>query len=66
MTLEEIKKLDEPYITPEQARDVIKIHPQTIRDQARRDPKMLGFPVCVSGNRTRIPRIPFIKFWEGS
>jgi hypothetical protein len=30
---------------------------------AREKPEMLHFPYQLSGNRMKIPRIPFLKFW---
>lgn len=66
MTLAECKKSNVLYITAEDAGQILGWAPQAIRLQAQNDPKKLGFPVSVVGTRVRIPRIPFIEFWEGT
>ena len=64
--LEEIKRMDKPFITPQQAARVIGCDPQYIRMVARGpNPKALGFPTTVTRTRTHIPRIPFIRFVDG-
>lgn len=65
MTLRDIKEMDRTMITPAIAAQVIGCNPQLLRLQARLEPEMLGFPVTVIGNRTLIPRMPFIRFLEG-
>lgn len=65
MTLQEIKALDRDVITPVQAAGVLGCDPHFIRLAARECPERLGFPVCVIGSRTKIPRVPFIRFVEG-
>lgn len=54
-----------PFITPAQAAPVIGCSPQTIRIMAREKPAALGFPVVVIGTRTRIPRVPFLRYVLG-
>lgn len=66
MTLQEIKALDRDVITPVQAAGVLGCDPHFIRLAARECPERLGFPVCVIGSRTKIPRVPFIRFVEGA
>lgn len=66
LTLREIKSLDQDMITPAQAAGVLKCDPHFIRLAARQCPECLGFPVVVIRSRTKIPRIPFIRFVEGS
>jgi hypothetical protein len=41
---------------------LLGVNPQSIREQAHRDPKKLGFPVSVVGTRVLIPKEPFYKF----
>ena len=65
MTLAEIKELDCDVIAPAQAAGVLKCDPHFIRLMARSDPLRLGFPVVVMNSRTKIPRIPFIRYIEG-
>ena len=66
MTLDEIRNSDKATLTPAEIAEVIGSDPQTVRLQARRCPERLGFPVCVIGTRTKIPRIAFLKWLEGS
>lgn len=66
MTLQELKKLDRNIITPAMAAQIIGCDPHYIRLQARNRPELLGFPVIVLGTRTKIPRVPFIRFIEGN
>lgn len=41
-------------------------NPHSIRIMAHTDPAALGYPVsCPSPHRTQIPRVPFLRFWEG-
>ena len=65
MTLDEIKKSDKPVLTPADVAGVLGCDPNKIRVTARQRPELLGFPVCVVGTRTKIPRLPFIQFLEG-
>lgn len=62
MTLAEIKASSELTLTPDQVAPVLKCNPHLIRLQARESPQLLGFPVIVVGNRTKIPRKPFLAF----
>lgn len=60
--LEEIRQMKKTCITPAEAARVIHCSPDLIRVAARQKPELLGFPVTVTGNRTKIPRIPFLRF----
>lgn len=62
MTLEDIIRSDKPFITPQDAADVLRCSAQLIRIQARENPEALGFPVIRIGNRTKIPRKAFVQF----
>ena len=62
MTLAEIKESNKLWLTPDEIAPVIGAHAQSIRAAAREKPELLGFPVTVVGRRTRIPRIPFLRF----
>ncbi len=65
MTIQDLKGMTCLNLTPAQAGAVLGIDPNTLRWQARDDPKKLGFPVIVVKSRTHIPRIPFIRFVTG-
>lgn len=62
MTLEEIRQSDRPFLLPADVAEVLHCDPQCIRILARTDRDRLGFPVCVVGSRTKIPRVPFLRF----
>lgn len=66
MTLEDLKAMKCEYITPAVVGGILGCHPYSITLQARQDPARLGFPVCVIGTRTKIPRRAFVQFLEGS
>ena len=65
MTLDDLKRLDREFLTPAQVAEVLGCDPQGIRVWARQRPEGLGFPVCLVGSRTKIPKRPFIRFMEG-
>lgn len=65
ITLEDLKAMTKPVITPAEAAQVIGCDPQLIRIAARQQPELLGFPVIAVGTRTKIPRLPFLQFVEG-
>lgn len=62
MTVSEMKESNEIFLTPSDVAGVLRCNPNFIRVAAREKPELLGFPVTVIGTRTRIPRIPFLKF----
>jgi hypothetical protein len=65
MTLDDIKAIDREFLTPAQVADILNCSAHGIRIWARQRPEQLGFPVCVIGSRTKIPKRPFIQFMEG-
>lgn len=65
MTLSEIKQSDKNMLVAEDVAPIIGCNPHRLRLVAKERPELLGFPVCVVGNRVKIPRIPFIHFIEG-
>ena len=62
MTLNEIKASEAIMLTPADVAGVLAADAQSIRLQAREFPEALGFPVIRVGNRTKIPRKPFLRF----
>ena len=62
MTIQEIQSCDRSFLLPADVAEVLECDPQCIRILARTDRDKLGFPVCVVGKRTKIPRIPFLRF----
>lgn len=60
MTLQEIRETDKAFLLPKDVAEVLGSNEQTIRVSARLG--VLGFPVTFVGNRTKIPRIPFLRY----
>lgn len=65
MTLEEIESMTENTLTVKQVAEFLGKGPQVIRDQAEREPKYLGFPICKAGHSYTIPRVGFIAWAKG-
>lgn len=65
-TLNDLRKSTKDVLTPADVAPVLGCDPHYIRVAARQCPERLGFPVVLIGNRTKIPRIAFIKFMEGA
>lgn len=64
MSLEEIKNCSKIFLSPADIASVMGSDPHTVRCTARQRPELLGFPFTFSGNRMKIPRIPFLR-WLG-
>ena len=62
MTLAEMKVSDKTMLLASDVAPVLGCDPHSIRIQAREYPEQLGFPVVVIGNRTLIPRKPFLAY----
>lgn len=62
MTLDEIKACDKSVLTPAEVAEVLGCDAQDVRIQARLAPEKLGFPVIIIKSRTKIPRIPFLRY----
>lgn len=62
MTLDEIRASDKTVLTPADIADVLNCDPQDLRTQAKMAPEKLGFPVIIIKSRTKIPRIPFLRY----
>jgi hypothetical protein len=65
LTLEEIEAMDSNVLTVKQVAEFLGKDPQVIRDQAEREPKYLGFPICKAGHSWCIPRMGFITWVKG-
>lgn len=62
MSLDEIRRSDKVFLTPADVAPVIGCDPHLIRIVARDEPEKLGFPVTRIGTRTKIPRLPFLRY----
>lgn len=65
MTLADIENMTSNTLTVKQVAEFLGKDPQVIRDQAEREPKYLGFPICKAGHSWCIPRIGFITWVKG-
>ena len=64
MTLEEIRASGAEFLTPAQVAGVLGCAPYAINVQAKADASKLGFPVCITGRRVRIPRRGFLHWLD--
>lgn len=62
MTLQEIMDSDKVFLVPKDIAPVLGCDAYNISVAARDCPENLGFPVVRIGSRTKIPRIPFLRF----
>lgn len=65
MTLEEIEAMDKGCISSNVAASYLGCAPYAITLMARDCPEKLPFPTFRSGNRTKIPRLAFIRWAKG-
>lgn len=65
MTLAELENIDCNTLTVKQVADFLGKDPQVIRDQAEREPKYLGFPICKAGHSYCVPKAGFINWYTG-
>lgn len=65
MTLAEIEGIESNVLTVKQVAEFLGKDPQIIRDQAEREPKFLGFPICKAGHSYCIPKVGFLRWYKG-
>lgn len=65
MRIEDIEAMTGNTLTVKQVAEFLGKDPQVIRDQAEREPKYLGFPICKAGHSYCIPRLGFIAWVKG-
>lgn len=65
MTLEDLIKDTRILVDAADVAPILGVNPQSIRGQAHLDPAFLGFRVIVIGDRTLIPRKPFLEYLMG-
>ena len=53
---------DKLFLTPADIAPILGMDPHSIRLTARQRPELLKFEFILSGNRTKIPRIPFLRY----
>lgn len=64
MTYQEIVASDKVFLLTEDVAEVLGCKAYSINAQAQQDPAKLGFPVCVTGSRVRIPRLGFLHWMQ--
>lgn len=64
MTYQEIVASDKVFLLTEDVAEVLGCKAHSINVQAQQDPAKLGFPVCVTGSRVRIPRMGFLHWMQ--
>ena len=64
MTLQQIRASGKEMLSPADVAQVLGCNPYAINVAAKEDPARLGFPVCMIGNRVKIPRRAFLR-WVG-
>ncbi len=62
MTITDIIRSDKEMLTCGDIADVVGMGQYNLHRYIIEYPERIGFPVMVTGNRVRIPRIPFLKF----
>ena len=62
MTIDELKASTRIIVDAEDVAKILGVNPQSIRGQAQLDPRFLGFRVIQVGQRTLIPRKPFLEY----
>lgn len=61
-TLEDLCASKKTFLSPGDVSGILGSNPQTIRVTARQRPDLIGYEFTFSGNRMKIPRIPFLRF----
>lgn len=64
MTLKDIEALPKELLLMEDVAAFLGANPQSLRDQAHKDPEKLGFPVIVIGARVKTPKAAFVHFMK--
>lgn len=65
MTLDQIRQSRQTFLTAADIAPVLACDAQVLRVQARENPRLLGFDVCVIGSRCRFVRESFLRFVDG-
>lgn len=60
--LDRILCKDSLMLTPDEVAPLLDSSPQTIRNTAKKNPQLIGFPFTFNGNAMKIPKKPFLQF----
>ena len=63
MLFRSLLRMRSPVIPATWAAQAMGMHPSRLIGYARERPELIGYPYQLSGNRMKIPRIPFLRFW---
>lgn len=63
VTFDDLLRMRSPVIPATWAAQAMGMHPSRLIGYARERPDLIGYPYQLSGNRMKIPRVPFLKFW---
>lgn len=63
VTFSDLLLMNTLVITGTQAAQAMGMDPTRLIGYAREKPEAIPFPYQISGNRMKIPRIPFLRFW---
>lgn len=64
LTIDEVRSCPKEMLTPHDIAPILGVHPYSINVKAKAG--VLEFKAYFSGNRCKIPKIPFIKYMEES
>ena len=64
-TLEQIEAMPTEVLTCADVAQILGANADTIRQQARERPELLGFRTIIAGNRVKIPKRAFVRFMRG-
>jgi len=65
MTLDEIRRTDKLFLTPDDISEVLGSDKHTIIVSARNQPELTRYPFTFIGTRMKIPRIGFLNWYTG-
>lgn len=65
MTIDEIRSSTKDMLTPSDIAPVLGCHPYSLNVAAKADIKVLGFPASLIGTRLKIPRVGFLRWYDG-
>lgn len=60
--LDRILCKDSLMLTPDEVAPLLDSSPQTIRNTAKKNPQLIGFPFTFNGSAMKIPKKPFLQF----
>lgn len=65
MTIDEIRQSDKTMLAPTDIAPVLGCHPYSLNVTAKTNIKALGFPASLIGTRLKIPRVGFLRWYDG-